>query len=300
MQVYSIPINSDQREITHHGTSEFPIAVYETDLEKNVLGYVPWHWHEEIQFCYVVSERVCFHINHQKVVLEKDQGIFISSNILHMATPADGKGGVYVCMDVDPALLRGFGGSVIARRYVNPVLENKNRPCLYLWGKDGWEREAVASMKTVYDLYRKKGEGYEMDITIALLSLWKELYLRIRETAGTDADSVMTGRDNERIKQILSYIHEHFSEKITLEQIAGQVNVSRNECCRFFKRYMGCSIFTYLMDYRILKSTELLLATDWPVSMVASSCGFHTASYYIEQFRRKRNATPGEYRSGRR
>ena len=75
MQVYSIPINSDQREITHHGTSEFPIAVYETDLEKNVLGYVPWHWHEEIQFCYVVGERVCFHINHQKVVLEKDQGI---------------------------------------------------------------------------------------------------------------------------------------------------------------------------------------------------------------------------------
>ena len=55
MQVYSIPINSDQREITHHGTSEFPIAVYETDLEKNVLGYVPWHWHEEFEVIYIAD-----------------------------------------------------------------------------------------------------------------------------------------------------------------------------------------------------------------------------------------------------
>ncbi len=297
MQVYNIPINSDQKEITRHGSSDFPVAVYETELKKNVLGYVAWHWHEEIQFCYVISGRVCFQVNNHQKILGENQGIFIASNVLHMAKSWDNTDGSYVCINLNPILLCGYPGSVIMRRYIHPVAAHKNTPCLCFYGENEWEADVITSLIKLYEMYIKKPEGYELDMVAQLLAIWKKLYINYKEQE--EEDSFVTGRDNERIKQVLCYIHEHYSEKVTLQQIADHVNVSRNECCRFFKKYMGCSIFSYLTDYRILKSTELLLETDWPVSVIAAESGFNGASYYIEQFRRKKQITPKEYRNVR-
>lgn len=47
-------------------------------------------------------------------------------------------------------------------------------------------------------------------------------------------------------------------EKITLEDIAGQVHLCRSECCRFFKNYMQRSLFDYLLYYRIEKACRFL------------------------------------------
>lgn len=60
MQVFHIPINEFQKEETHHGTYDFPFALYETCLQRNVLGFVNWHWHEEVQLCYVTRGVVQF------------------------------------------------------------------------------------------------------------------------------------------------------------------------------------------------------------------------------------------------
>ena len=248
----------------------------------NVLGYVLWHWHEEIQFYYITSGSECFHINSHQKILGENQGIFISSNVLHMAKPWNNTDGTFVCTNINPILLCGYSDSV---------------PCLCFYGENEWEVDVVSSLIKIYRMYSKKSEGYELDMVAQLLAIWKKMYLNYKEQE--EGESFITGRDNQRIKQVLSYIHEHFSEKITLQQIADHVSVSRNECCRFFKKYMGCSIFSYLTDYRILKSTELLLTTDRPVSAIAVDCGFNAASYYIEQFRRKKQITPKEYRNVR-
>ena len=58
----------------------------------------------------------------------------------------------------------------------------------------------------------------------------------------------------ERLRVILSYLHENYGEKITLEDVAKQVGLCKSECCRFFRRQMRQSLFEYLLDYRIGRS----------------------------------------------
>lgn len=87
MQVYNIKIDENKKEKTNHGIYEFPIQIYESFLEKNVLGFINWHWHEEMQFCLVTKGEVDFYVLENKYTLEKGQGIFINSGFLHMAKP---------------------------------------------------------------------------------------------------------------------------------------------------------------------------------------------------------------------
>ena len=101
MQIYDIPIDSSRQETTAHGTFDFPMAVYETVLRRNILGFVSWHWHREFQFCLVTAGTVTFWVQGQQPVLSEGQGLFINSNVLHMARP-DTPDAAYCCIDILP------------------------------------------------------------------------------------------------------------------------------------------------------------------------------------------------------
>lgn len=299
MQVYDIPLNKDQKEITQHGSAAFPIAIYETFPRRNVMGSVIWHWHEEIQFCYVTSGQIRFTINNRSWLISEGEGIFISSNILHMAESTQSDDDAYVCMDFHPILLYGFSGSILARRYVSPVLDNTALSCFHYTTAECWQKDSLVKLHEIYSLYRHKSVGYEMDIVIRLLQVWRALFTHVSRNAAPAPTSggLAFRRDNERVKLILNYLHSHYKEKLTLDDIAAAISVNKNECCRFFKNYTGKSIFTYLTDYRIAQSIDLLLSTDLPVHLIAADCGFSTTSYFIEQFKKKNGVTPKEFRN---
>ena len=62
----------------------------------------------------------------------------------------------------------------------------------------------------------------------------------------------------ERIRTIMEYIQKHYTDKITLKDLADQIHLCRSECCRMFKRCMNETMFEYLLYYRIEKRLELL------------------------------------------
>lgn len=297
MQIYNIPLNKDKKEITSHGNRAFPIAVYEQELKKNILGFIPWHWHEELQFCYIVKGIVKFHISNQIVLLEKGQGVFISSNILHMADSDDADSGAYICIDVKPIFLSNYADSIIAQKYIYPILHNSMFSFFVFSDADTHGRKILEELRQIYLSYIHKNSGYEIDIQISLLSVWKIMFLHLNQQA--NEKRLVSQKDNERIKQIMSYIHDHFSLQITLDDIAAYVNLSKNECCRAFKKYTGDSIFTYITNYRILESEKLLLTTNWPINVIANICGFNSSSYYTKTFKLRKNMTPKEFRDGK-
>ena len=73
MQVYDIHLNKQRREETRHGSFALPLAVYTTVIRRNVLGFVNWHWHEELQFCLVTRGAVEFHVSETVLSLSPGQ-----------------------------------------------------------------------------------------------------------------------------------------------------------------------------------------------------------------------------------
>jgi AraC-like DNA-binding protein len=90
---------------------------------------------------------------------------------------------------------------------------------------------------------------------------------------------------SQRMKQMLSWIHEHYAEKIMLEDIAKAGQLSRSECCRYFKRFLKSTALNYVIDYRIQKSLYLSQQGDSTITEVAYQVGFNSISYFINKFR---------------
>ncbi len=99
----------------------------------------------------------------------------------------------------------------------------------------------------IYQSIEQKPQYYEIDITMQLTLIWKNLI-----DNGFKLEYVQTEvLKSQRMKEMLSWIHQHYAEKIMLEDIARAGQLSRSECCRYFKRFLKCTPLNYVMDYRI-------------------------------------------------
>ncbi len=292
MQVYDIVLDSNRKEITRHGSFEFPLAVYTTQVRKNILGYIAWHWHEELQFCIVTEGIVDFHIRNDVVSLAKGEGIFINVGQMHKAKNHKGSDGSYICVGFKPSLLTGFLGSIIDTRYVSPYLAAEAPAYCILQGDQTWHISILNWLMEIHEIFALHEEGGELQIQILLLQIWQALVKDFfRVTSPIEANVW-----DPRIKVMMDYIHRHYTENIRLDALAAEVNLSKSACCRTFKKYVRCTVFEYLMDYRLTMSTGLLLTSDEPITSIAYRCGFGSTSYFIERFRMKSGVSPLVYR----
>lgn len=271
---------------------EFPIWVYETDLSRKPMGVNNWHWHDELQFCVVTSGKIFMTVQEKKFVMSEGDGLFINAGFLHRSQSDGGTEAKYLCMNIHPSLLACFHGSVMEQKYVLPYLQDKGMHAVALKKSVPWQYEIIKSICRISEIMKAEEWGYELEVFEAAVRLWKLLILNAAQ-----ANAAVPGifRRTE-MKIILSYIHEHYREAISLEDIAALIHMSKSGCCRIFKRALNCTIFDYLTDYRIRKSIRCLEESDASVTEIAYEVGFFGTSYYIKQFRKRMGMTPAIYR----
>lgn len=294
MQVRDIPIGGDRRELTKHGEEAFPLALYRSVLSRNVLGYTDWHWHTELQLCLVTAGAVRFFVYEQECVLGVGEGIFIGSGSLHMARPVADPDSAYLCLDFSPRLLASFPGSVFEQTYVLPFLHDPALECVPLHPETDWERTVLGGIAAVAVLAERADYGWEFAAAAQLGKMWLALTANRPVCAGRMPVSSLPGAC--AVRAILDYISRHYSEHVTLREIAKAAAFSESECCRLFKKMTGETVFSHLCAYRLARAMELLRETDCPVSAIAYDTGFCSASYFVAQFRRNRGMTPSQYR----
>lgn len=98
------------------------------------------------------------------------------------------------------------------------------------------------------------------------------------------------------IEQAIVYIHTHYAEPLTLEDICGQVHISKYHFCRQFKQAVGMPVMEYLLETRIRAAKEYLATDGKTVSEIARACGFSGDSYFSQAFRRQVGASPRDWR----
>lgn len=293
MQIYDIPIDSTRQETTAHGTFDFPLAVYETILSKNILGFVSWHWHREFQFCLVTTGTVAFWVQGRQLTLPAGQGLFINSNVLHMAKP-ETPDAAYCCIDILPSLLCGFPGSLLDVSLITPLSADASLPLFRFSGETLESREALALLEKIRQLSHRKTTGNPLMVTGLLMELLGRMLSML------DAAPAAPKEDMSRLRSVLQFIDQHYTEHITLSQCADLAGLSDSEFCRQFKRAMHCTLTGYIRQVRLQKSAaELLLHPEKSISQIAYATGFSTTSYFISQFRAATGKTPLAYRQER-
>lgn len=288
----NIPIDKN-RKADFSMPFHFPAKIYETDLGRKPFGTNAWHWHDELQFCIVTSGSLCVTVCQQKYELQSGEGIFINSGCIHMTMSRSKDPAQYLCLNIHPQMFSFFHGSAMEQKYFLPFLGNSSLPAVILRSSSFWQKEILLLERKLPRLFREQEKGYELEIYIILIQMWKLLVLHADLPAGVPSDGL---EKQEEVKQILKYIHKNYGRRILLEELAGTVHLSREACCRLFRRALNCTIFDYIIEYRIRRSMELLEHTSLSVTQIAYNTGFSSTSYYIRTFRQRVHMTPGAYR----
>ena len=267
----------------------FPLIVHETDLRDKPMGYNSWHWHDEVQLSVVLEGEMVMTMQGCNYTLRPGDGIFIHSGIEHMTRPTSPASARYLSLNVQPSLLTLFPGSVVEQKYYQPYARDPQLQVVPFSEQDDAPlyREVTELFRVVQD----GGFGFELDAYGRLLAVWKRL---LERCAADPAPSPLNERYEARA--MLSFLHEHFGDRLSLDDVSAELHVSKSECCRLFRASYGCSIFTYLTGYRLQKSVQLLTGSTLSVSKIAELCGFNSTSYFIKTFRERMDMTPLQYR----
>jgi DNA-binding response OmpR family regulator len=102
------------------------------------------------------------------------------------------------------------------------------------------------------------------------------------------------------IRQAMAYIHQHYAEPLTREEIASYVHFSPDYLTDCFRQEQGITPMVYLNRYRIFQARSLLEDSDLTITQVALAVGFSEGAHFTRTFRREVGMTPRAYRRSNR
>ena len=135
--------------------------------------------------------------------------------------------------------------------------------------------------------------GYEFTLRHYLTEIWLELFELVR--GDLEANSRINPSD-EKMKAMMRFIHSHYQESISVEDIAREAHISKRVCFRLFQENLHMTPLEYMTSYRLRKACQRLVDTNESITQIAYNCGFGSSSYFGKVFRERYGCTPAAYR----
>lgn len=160
-----------------------------------------------------------------------------------------------------------------------------------------FSRDAQLKIKDkIIELTRLQG----FQTALAFFSLLYDLAISDRYTLVSNKfdtrDTVLASKSR-RIAKVCSYVEAHFTESISLANVAELVGMSDSAFSHFFKSKTNTTFIDYINSLRIAKACQLLSDTNQTVSEICYNCGFNNMSNFIRMFKKEKQYTPNEYRA---
>ncbi|MDF2924312.1 MAG: DNA-binding response regulator [Paenibacillaceae bacterium] len=93
---------------------------------------------------------------------------------------------------------------------------------------------------------------------------------------------------------MISYIHEHYAEDLTLDDLAGRLFISKNYLNQLFKKVTGETFMNYVIRVRLEKAKALLLEGNHLIYEVAERVGYQNVPYFSTLFKKYCGMNPSD------
>lgn len=248
----------------------------------NNINYPP-HLHRQAELLLVLSGEVTASVSDKNYCLQQNDGILVFPNQLHSLHTAAASRILLVLFESD--FCHCF--KQLLENYF-PAENNFSLSALSrhgLTGKEGLialtEEFVRGSLLTNPSLTRCIGY-----LTLLLTDILPSLTLLEKEAFGVQSIE----------QQVLLYMDSHFTEELSLEQVARQLGISAFSLSRLFSNRFQTSFPRYLTSRRLDYAKELLLETELSVTQIALDAGFGSPRTFFREFQKNCGLTPGQFR----
>lgn len=291
----TILVDSARRELEKHGTETFPMTVNHDDLWSFEGKNVPIHWHNDLEINLIREGEAVFQVYQKSYRVRTGEGFLLNRNVPHSCSSPGNEHVRYSTILVRPDFLYGDFGSDVERKCFQPFLQNSAIPCIYLTGFGENGKEILQKLNQVEEAFDRKRFCYELKIKGLLCEAFAMILYGHRQELTKFVSANL--QELERLEKMLNYLNIHFTEVISLQDLADQVHLSREVCCRLFKKMTGKTITGYLEEYRVNKSFSLVQSGQYSMIQITEMVGFSNPSRFASAFRKRFGCNPGEYHS---
>jgi DNA-binding response OmpR family regulator len=111
-----------------------------------------------------------------------------------------------------------------------------------------------------------------------------------------DSSGKLTPSQTERVLKAKALLVAELADPPSLKELATAVGCSQRQLNQEFKSLFGLPIITWLREYALRTSCQLLRETDLPIEHISGKVGYGSAANFSIAFKRRFNVTPREYR----
>ncbi len=253
----------------------------------------PLHWHTGVEIVLPLENSYQVVNGNQVYELQPNDLCFINSGALHRLI-APKTPGTRIFMQFDLTLLYNLNEFDTMINLLPPVLvmspathKEAHQKC-YDFAKEiirEYNDNAILREATIYSYF----------IQIYLILLKHEIYQRKSDETHT----TVRRKNNEHVRKLLDicrYINEHFTQDISLTDVANHFGFSKYHFTRLFKEFTHTTFHQYLNNLRIEHAEALLANFELSVIDVALMSGFSSISTFNRVFKDQKMISPTNYR----
>ncbi|RSO58825.1 AraC family transcriptional regulator [Acinetobacter lactucae] len=136
----------------------------------------------------------------------------------------------------------------------------------------------------------------KQDVLILGHQIKRELLYHVLQHSGADAIKGLIIKGNLRpIYKICDFLQNHYHEKITVDELAYQANMSISAFHKSFKKVTQLSPLQYLKVIRLHKAKQLLVSNQVNISEISSLVGYQNASQFSREFKKYFGVPPKKF-----
>lgn len=288
-----ILLDHQLRELIPHKVTEFPVTYYHDELFELPDWEGPFHWHPDFEIATAARGTLDYQVGQQHVMLESGDSILVNGNMLHRIRQLSGD-------SPDPMPNVVFSGSVIApeystiyQKYIQPFAQCNSLPFIVFRHQNSFHSEVNRLIREIYKCLSEQKQCYEMVVQRNISSIFEYIFCNIDSFPKNEIARIQI-KNQIRLQKMLTYIYEHYTETVTLEDISNAAHISRSEAGRCFNTYMGCSPVEALIQYRLQTAHRLLREKSYTLQEISFACGFNSVNYFSRKFKKTYGYTPSQ------
>ncbi|NMA83946.1 MAG: AraC family transcriptional regulator [Epulopiscium sp.] len=247
------------------------------------------HFHSSYELFYLISGERCFFIKDRTIRIKEGDLVIIQPNILHKTTNSDLPKHERIIINFQDDFLMPLHVSDFDR--FHPLFKSEYSIIRFSLHNRIYVEEIF---NRIIQELQEKNTGYEVysQTLILQLLIFCCRYLEQNNVEPLEYPSPI----HERISEIVRYINNHYTERLTLEGVADQFYISPYYLSRAFKEATGFTFIEYVNSVRIKEAKKLLEQSNLKVKKIAGEVGFGSITHFGRVFKEVTGHTPLYYR----
>ncbi len=244
------------------------------------------HWHERMEILHVCRGELLLCLGERQLTVPAGCAVIIVPCMLHGGTAgADGASYKTIMFDVE----KFCNATLASEQYLVPLYQRNTR-----FLSQTSHPDILEAIDQLESLLTAREDGHTPHPLCAIGQIYGIIGLLYQHCHVADHRPRHT---DGKFSSILSYINDHYTERISSRDISALFGYDETYFCRRFREVTGLPLMKYLRILRLELARKLLEDTPDTIGNISWKCGFQDMGYFSNCFKKQYGMSPAGYRT---